>query len=258
MIPELASFRPEWLDSSEVSFSLDGPRVTGLSFFFHDEASCAEFAASASLDERVLADEKALRVKYSILPRYWLKIHFDGMRRCGLSQYFHINPNMHYPITTIRCFLRNHGLSDVGMLEELLKPSLEARETQWGLAIKRFLDQAVPRIFFSIARPLLKQVLAPFIRFGYLSETSALLYLEWENRIRAGERVFISLDPTLRKLSSLDFCDLPSEQFPGILYAGFPESFDYLKMRFSDPSRPPEFTAYMPLRKVTLMPLYLR
>jgi hypothetical protein len=250
MIPELASFRPEWLESSEVSFALDEPRVTGLSFFFHDEASCAEFAASESLDGCVMSDEKALRAKYSILPRYWLKIHYDGMSRRGLSQYFYINPTMHYPITTIRCFLRGYGLSDVGILEELLKPALEARETQWGLAIKRSLDQSVPRIFFSIERVLLKQVLAPFVRFGYLSEPAALLYLEWEHRVTAGEHVFISLDPTLRKLSSLDFCDLPSEQFPGVLSERFPDSFDYLKMRISDPSRPPEFTAYMPLRKV--------
>lgn len=257
MIPELASFRPEWLDSSEVSLTLDGPRVTGLSFFFHDEDSCAEFAAHESLDGRVMSDEKALRSKFSILPRYWLKIHYAGMQRCGLSQYFYINPTMFYPITTIRCFLRGQGLADVGMIEELLKPALESSETQWGLAIKRSRVQAVPRIFFSIPRPLLKQALAPFVRFEYLSEATALLYLEWEQRIRAGERVFISVDPTLRKLSSVDFCDLPSEQLPGVLWEGFPEIFDYLKIRIFEHSQPPEFTAYMPLRKVERFPLDL-
>ena len=250
MIPKLASFRSEWLDFSEVSFALDGPRVAGLSFFFHDEASCAEFAASESLDELVMSDERALRAKFSILPRYWLKIHYVGISRSGLSQYFYINPTMVYPITTIRCFLRSYGLADVGMIEELLKPALEAHETQWGLAIKRFPGQAVPRIFFSIARPLIKQVLAPFVKYGYLCEPAAQLYLEWESRITAGEHVFISLDPTLRKLSSLDFCDFHGDQLPSGIYIGFPENIDYLKMRISDSSRPPEFFAYMPFRKV--------
>lgn len=250
LIPELAGFRPEWLDSAEVSFPLNGPRASGLSFFFHDETSSAEFAEFAALDECVMADEKALRAKYGILPRYWLKIHFDGMKQCGLSQYLHINPDMHYPITTVRSFLRNYGLADAGIIEELLKPSLEALDTQWGLAIKRSPDEVVPRIFFSLSRPLLKQALAPFVRFGYLTEAAAFLYLEWENRLKGGDRVFVSLDPTLRRFSSLDFCALPSEQFPGAHNIGFPESFDYLKLRISESSRQPEFTAYMPLKKV--------
>lgn len=250
MIPDLAGFRPEWLDSAEVSFALAGPQVTGLSFFFHDEAACEEFAAAELLDKRVMADEKALRAKFSILPRYWLKMHYDGMQRCGLSHYFDINPTMHYPITTIRCFLRNYGCADVGMIEDLLKPALEANDTRWGVALKRFPAQTVPRIFFSIERTLLKQVLAPFVRLGYLSETAALLYLEWDVRITAGDRVFISLDPTLQKLSSLDFCNSPSKQFPELPNTGFPENFDYLKVRISSHSLKPEFTAYMPLRTI--------
>lgn len=251
MIPEFANFRPEWLDSSEVSIALHGLRIAGLSFFFHDEASWGEFATAESLDESVLSDEKALRERFSILSRYWLKIHFDGGRRCGLSQYFHINPGMHHPITTIRCFLRKYGLSDVSTVEELLKPALEAPETQWGLAIKRYPDLvALPRIFFSIPSPLLTQVLANFVRFDYLSEAVSLLYLEWEQRIRTGQLVFISLDPTLRKLSSLDFCDVPVEQFPEVRHFGFPENLDYLKLRISDPARPPELRAYVPFRKI--------
>ena len=251
LIPELTAFHPEWLDSSEISIALNGSRVTGLSFFFHDEASCAEFAARASLDACVLSDEKALREKYSLLPRYWLKIHFNGEQRSGLSHYFHINPAMRYPITTIRCFLRKYGMSDVGMVEELLKPALEAHETQWGLAIKRSLDLAVPRIFFSISRRLLRQALTPFTRCGYLSESAELQYLDWESRIRAGERVFISFDPSRCRLSSLDFCDVSSDQLSSVIHGGFPENLDYLKLRISDPFRPPELAAYVPFRKVT-------
>lgn len=250
LIPGLERFRPEWLDSAEVSLSLDGLRVTGLSFFFHDEASCGEFAAGESLDEAVMSAERVLRAKYSILPRYWLKIHYDGTKQCGLSQYFHINPGMHYPISTIRRFLRDYGFADAGMLEGLLKPSLEERGTRWGLAIKRSADKVFPRIFFSVARPFLKQVLAPFIRSGYLSDIAALFYLQWEQRIVAGGRVFISIDPTFSRFSSLDFCDLPSSQVPGCIPLGLPETVDYLKMRITGPSRPPEFTAYMPLVKV--------
>jgi len=246
LITDLAGLRPEWLDSAEVSIALDGPRVKGLSFFFHDEANCAGFAAAESLDRCVLSDEKALREKFSILPRYWLKLHFDGGRRCGLSQYLQINPIMHYPITTIRCFLRKYGMSDVGMIEELLRPALEAPETEWGLAIKRSPGRVVPRVFFSIPRPLIRQVLAPFIRLGYLSQATGLQYLEWENRTRAGERIFISLDPTLGKLSSLDFSDVPSDQLPEPSRFGYSGKLQYLKLRIADYSQPPELTAYLP------------
>lgn len=253
MIPECANFRPEWLDSSEVSLALPDLRVAGLSFFFQDEASWGEFAAAGYLDESVRSDDKALREKFSILPRHWLKIHFSGGKRRGLSQYFHIDPAMHYPITTIRCFLRKYGMSDVGMIETLLKPALEAEETEWGLAIKRYPGLAVPRIFFSITRPLLKQVLAPCVLFGCLSEAAEQLYLQWEQRIVAGDRVFISLDPTLGRLSSLDFCDVPAHHLAGSRH--LPDTLDYLKLRLVDASRPPELTAYLPYRKASSLTL---
>lgn len=249
MIPELASFLPEWLDTAEVSCALAGPQVTGLSFFFHDEASCTEFAVAQSLDECVMYDEKALRAKFSLLPRYWLKIHYDGKERSGLSHYFYINPSMHYPITTVRCFLRSYGLTGVALMEKLLKPALEAQGTQWGLAIKRFPGRTVPRIFFSIPRPLLKQVLAPCTRLGYLSEAAELRYLEWDSRISAGERVFISLDPTVQKLSSIDFCDVSSEQLGTASESGYPQQFDYLKIRIGEPAQAAALTGYLPLSR---------
>lgn len=250
MIPDLAGFRPEWLESAEVSFALAGPQVTGLSFFFQDEAACEEFAAAQSLDGCVMADEKVLRSKFSLLPRYWLKLHYNGRERCGLSQYFDINPALPYPITTIRCFLRSYGCAEVGMIEDLLKPALEAGDTQWGLALKRFPDQLVPRIFFSIKRPLLNEVLPPFVSLGYLSATAAGLYTEREIKLQGSERAFISFDPTFKTLSSLDFCAVPSEQFPGMLAAGLPGTFDYLKMRIPEDSLKPAYTAYMPLRAI--------
>lgn len=249
MIPDLTSFRPEWLDTAEVSCALAEPQVTGLSFFFHDEASCTEFTVAQSLDECVMADEKVLRSKFDILPRHWLKIHYDGMERCGLSHYFYINPTVHYPITTIRCFLRSYGLTEVAIMEELLKPALEARETQWGLAIKRFPDLTVPRIFFSIERVLLNQTLTPFVTFGYLSATAAEQYRKWNSRISAGESVFISLDPAVQKLSSIDFCDVASEQLGAISESKFPHQFDYLKIRISEPAQAPTLTGYLPLSR---------
>lgn len=134
-------------------------------------------------------------------------------------------------------------------MEELLKPALEARGTQWGLAIKRFPDRVVPRIFFSIPRPLLKRVLAPFIRFDYLSEMAAQLYLEWDSRLLAGESVFISLDPTLQKLSSMDFCDVSSEQLGTTPESGYPQQFDYLKIRIREPAQAAALTVYLPLSR---------
>lgn len=247
MIPELASFRPEWLESAEVSLTLTEPRVTGLSFFFHDAAACAEFAAAESMNECVMADEKELRTKFSILPRHWLKIHYDGLERCGLSQYFNITPSMHYPITTIRCFLRRYGCADVGMIEELLKPALKARETQWGMALKRPAGRSMPRIYFSIRRSLLNEVLAPFVRLGYLSAAATEQYREWNEILSAGDRVFISLDPTLGRLSSLDFCAVSAGPSPKISDPSLPQQFDYLKIRIMEPAQAAVLTGYLPL-----------
>lgn len=247
MIPELAGFRPEWLDSAEVSCALAKAQVTGLSFFFHDEASCTEFAVAQALDECVMADEKALRAKYSLLPRYWLKIHYDGMDLSGLSQYFYLNPDLHYPISTIRCFLKSYGLTGVAIMEELLRPALEARGTQWGLAIKRFSGRVVPRIFFSIPRPLLNNALAPFVTLGYLAAPAAQQYREWNDKISAGERVFISLDPTVHELSSIDFCAVSSEQLGAAPESGYRQQFDYLKIRIREPAQAAALTGYLPL-----------
>jgi hypothetical protein len=136
------------------------------------------------------------------------------------------------------------------MIEELLKPALEAYDTHWGLAIKRASDRTVPRIFFQIARPSLKSVLSPFCEFGYLPETAAVACLEWENKLEAGEHIFVSLDPTLERLASLDFCSVPSAQFPGFQDAAVLEHFDYLKLRISASLLRTEFIAYMPLKKI--------
>jgi hypothetical protein len=248
LIPGLDRFRPEWLNNAEVSFSLDDQQPVGLSFFFDDETTCADFAASESLEHDVISSEKAVRTKYSILPRYWLKLHLNGVAGGGLSQYFQIDPNLYYPITTVRRFLRDYGLSDVGSMEELLKPSLENRDTQWGLALKRYADRVTPRIFFRVPRSLLERILNSFVRFDYLSDSAASHYLEWEKTIRAGNRVFVSADPKEHTLSSLDFCDVPAEQFSFVLHPGFPENFKYLKIRISESVRQAEFTAYMPFR----------
>lgn len=249
-MPDLAGFRPEWLETSEVSVSLDGPRVVGLSFFFHDASSCAEFSTCAALDERVMADERTIRDTYDILPRYWLKLHYSGRARCGLSHYFQINPMLHYPITTIRCFLRGCGHTAVGILEELLKPALEADDTRWGMAIKRLPGRTFPRVFFSLAPPLVAPLLASCVRFGFLSEAAGEGYREWADRFGSGRPVFISIDPTMGKLASLDVCDLPSEQVPGGVIPFLPPRIDYLKMRMDDSFSLPEYTAYVPWRAI--------
>jgi hypothetical protein len=134
-------------------------------------------------------------------------------------------------------------------MEDLLKPALEAQGTQWGLAIKRFPCRVVPRIFFSIERVFLNQTLTPFVTFGYLSATAAEQYRKWNNRISTGERVFISLDPTVQKLSSIDFCDVSSEQLGAISESGYPHQFDYLKIRIREPAQAPALTGYLPLSR---------
>lgn len=247
MIPDLSNFRPEWLDSAEISFVLNEHGVTGLSFFFHDAAACSEFAAAESLDQCVMADEKWLREKFSILPRYWLKIHYDNIVRSGLSQYFHIHPFMHYPITTIRSFLRRYECTDIGIIEEILKPALEGQDTQWGLALKRSVERTIPRVFFSTLRPRLNEVLTPFVRHGYLSPVVAQQYREWNERLSAGDRVFISFDPTLNKLSSIDFCAVTSGISPQILNPIYPSQFNYLKIRIMEQETIPVLTSYLPL-----------
>ena len=169
------------------------------------------------------------------------------MERCGLSHYFDINPAMHYPVTTIRCFLRSYGCADAGIVEELLKPVLEARDTQWGLALKRSAGRTTPRVFFSIMRRLLNEALAPFVSLGYLSAAAVEQYREWNDRIRAGPRVFLSLDPTLGRLSSLDFCAVSAGQLPQTSGTGCPQQFDYLKTRIMEPAPAPALTGYLPL-----------
>lgn len=227
---------------------LDDPRHTGLSFFFLEESSFFDFAKERSLPEGVIGAEKTLRAKYDLLQRYWVKLHYHDGRQCGMSQYFQIDPRMHYPISTIRRFLREYGFSDVAMIEELLKPALESPETQWGFALKRGQDRLVPRVFCSIERPLLKEMLLLFVRFRYLEEEVSQFYLKWDRTTEAGDRIFLSFDPPLQRFSSVDFTDVPSSQFPD-LPSFFPAKLSYLKARIFKPSLLPRLSAYMPLKR---------
>lgn len=251
LIPNLGDFSSDWLATSEASIVLsDGPRLAGLSFFFHAESECAEFTTRAGLGKKAMGCERAIRRRIPLLPRYWLKIHYDCLRPCGLSHYFQIDPSLNPPLTTLKYFLRTCGMRHIEGIEPLLKPVLESADTVWGLAVKRFRKVSFPRIFCQIARPLLKDALDVFVGSGYISNASSFCYREWDNRLSGSDTVFLSIDPTLQRLASIDFCDIPVGEIQEAQNLNFPAHFSYLKIRVASTTAAPDVVGYLPLQEV--------
>ncbi|MGM0452971.1 MAG: hypothetical protein ACQERN_07385 [Thermodesulfobacteriota bacterium] len=251
LIPDVTGVKPEWLENAELSFSTKNRDIAGLSLFFVDFEALCEYVRIAALPEAILKQEAALRKKFDLVPAHWIKVQYRGQNHVSYSQYFHINPAIGYPITTLRLFLKTYGCRETEDMEAVLKDALEDETSRWGIALKWQQDQFFPRIFCKISRALLPGILDQFNRHHFISRKTADAYMVWDRQLGADDHVYVSIDFSLKRFSSVDFEHVRSESlqhcYNDMFFQG---DFRYCKIRIPEDGVGPEFSFYAPYAAV--------
>jgi hypothetical protein len=188
-----------------------------------------------------------------VVPLQWVKLSYVGGELAGLSQYFNLHPVHDYPIASVRVFVRQFGGSGADRLEDLLGPSMALPGSSWGLALKYPSEEApTPRIYGRLARRALPSALSGLESEGWLSAGLAAEYLAACDPIKAGDHVYLSVDPGVTDGVSVDLEDVPLDGGPcdpARLPAGVPPGAvaRYLKCRISGREGLPRWTVYLSL-----------
>lgn len=253
-IPPLAGFALNWLADAEISATPGRDGACGLSFFFTDAIEYARFCRAAELPAEAVARAASIRARFELVPREWVKLHYQNEQCCGLSQYFVVDPRTTYPITTLRLCLQQCGLTDTRGLEPVFEPALQRADTLWAAIAKQSGAQVRARLSCRVPRALLAELLARAGRQGYVSERLAARHLEHDARIDAGAYAYLSLDPELPDSCSVDYEDLGRASIPDVCSPLWPaddtgEERRYLKCRLA-PGDGVQWTVYRSLAAV--------
>lgn len=254
VIPPLAGYALNWLADAEISATPGRDVACGLSFFFTDAVEYERFGRVAQLPADAVARAAHIRARFDLVPREWVKLHYQGEQRRGMSQYFVIDPRTAYPITTLRLCLHQCGLASTRGLEPAFEPALQRPDTLWAVIAKQSGTQVRPRLSCRVPRTLLGELFARAGRQGYVTERLAARYLEHDARIDAGAYAYLSLDPEVPDACSVDYEDAAPASVPDICKPLLPSDDTggerrYLKCRLG-PSGAAQWTVYRPLAAV--------
>jgi ubiquinone/menaquinone biosynthesis C-methylase UbiE len=253
VIPNFEALAAAWLAEAEVSLRLGNADHLAVSFFFDNDAEFRDFLEATQLPSEVWQHEVVMRERFSLLERFWVKLEYRDGRVAGYSQYFQLDPHSRYPISSLRVFLRSHGVTDVRWLEAALRPALERDDTVWGLVLKPGGDGRLqPRLSCTVPRVALEATLALLEDAGLLGAGQRDGYLAWNARLSGSARAFVSFDPLVPGGVALDFERVPGEQVCaawdglGVNWSAT-RSLPYLKCRLLPEAAAPEWTAYLRL-----------
>lgn len=254
VVPPLEGYARNWLADAEISATPGRDGACGLSFFFTDAVEYERFGRVAQLPADAVARAAHIRARFELVPREWVKLHFQGEQRRGVSQYFVIDPRTTYPITTLRLCLQQCGLSNTRGLEPAFEPALQRPDTLWAAIAKQSGAQVRPRLSCRVPRALLAELLARAGRQGFVTERLAARYLEHDARIEAGAHAYLSLDPEVPDACSVDYEDVAPASVPDSCQPlwssdGSTAERRYLKCRL-DQSGAAQWTVYRSLAAV--------
>lgn len=241
-------FRLNWLVSAEVNRTPAAPRKSAVSFFFEHPAEWAAFRRIMELPEKAITQEDQLRSDFDFVPRRWVKLHYNGADWVGISQYLVINPGVNYPITSLRVALRRCGAPDVRFIERAFQPALQSEDSLWAVILKQEDIKkdvvARPRLSCYVDRAIVPGILDTLVKSEWLSAELGARYQDMNERIVAGDQIYLSLDLLEKNAVSLDFEDVVPGSVPPEIRPDMPR---YLKCRFL-PGRPePVWSWYAPL-----------
>ncbi len=255
MIPPLAGYALNWLADAEISYQPAQPAKTGLSLFFTDDIEYGRFCRVAELPAAAVGQAEAIRTRFDLAPRHWIKLHYDAAQRTGMSQYFVLDPRNVYPITTLRLCLRECGLSNARGLEPAFEPALQRAETLWAVIVKRSAERIGARVSCRITRSLLGDLFTRLVRHGYVSGRLAAQYLEHDSAIVGGASAYLSVDPAMCDSCSVDYEDVAPASIPEVCKPFWMEGdanqeSRYLKCRLHPQTGEVQWTVYRPLHEV--------
>ncbi|HPT96736.1 MAG TPA: class I SAM-dependent methyltransferase [Armatimonadota bacterium] len=252
MIGDLHELPKSWIGEGEVSLPLGKPAELGLSLFLTHPRAFSAVCRHLSAPPALLENDRRVRESFDVVPRQWVKLHYRDGALSGYSLYFHVDPGIQHPVTTLRTFLRRYGHADVSWVEPMLQPALERPETTWGLVLKDAGSRPRPRLSAVIQRGILPDLLERMVSTGFLTPDQARAYLAWNERAAAEETAYFSFDPGVRGASALDLTRPEASCLP--------EAWDrlcldptgktlprYLKCRIRPGSDEPEWSAYLPV-----------
>jgi len=239
------SFRLNWLTTAEVSRTPKAPLKAGLSLFFEHPAEWAAFEKTVALPEEALAHETALRESFAFEPRRWVKLHFHGEERTGLSQYLVVDHTLNYPITTLRLALKRSGVRDVAFIEPAFVSVLERRDSLWAIILKHEATGA-RRVCLSLktTRALLPELLDNLVAAERLSAVHAQRFLAVDHGMQAADGVYLSLDLAEGGAVSLDYEAVDLGSVPEELAEPTPP--EYVKCRLLTGQDEPLWAGYYP------------
>jgi cyclopropane fatty-acyl-phospholipid synthase-like methyltransferase len=255
VIPPLGGYTLNWLADAEISCTPGQAAKSGLSFFFTDDIEYERFCCAAQLPGDAVERAASIRARFDLVPRHWVKLHYQDGQRSGTSQYFVLDPRNVYPITTLRLCLKQCGLTSARGLEPAFEPALGRSDTLWGVIAKQSDAGVCARISCRVERSLLAELFARVARLGYVAERLAAKYLERDAAIEAGAHAYLSLDPDVPDSCSVDYEGVAPASVPEACKPLWPagdarEERRYLKCRLEPRSGEPQWTVYRPLPAV--------
>ena len=249
--PQTRTLGREGFEPAEICLYANEPAKIGVRYMFMDWSDIENLARSAGAPPRILDLEKTLRGKFDLAPGHWLKIGYVNGVPAGYSQYFAITPGHYNPVATVRLFLKMFGTGDSRRVIQGLDIGLKQPGSVWNLALKHAGDVASPRIYGRIERSLLKPLLDDLASAELVQGESRDKYLAWDERVEAGDQIYLSLDPGPVPAAAVDYEDASLNNLsvsPGGFGLEFPPDFKarYLKCRIKPTDVRTEWEVHLP------------
>lgn len=239
--PPLADFPEAWWASAELSCSPARPGRIGLSVFLPTLAELERLAARFPECAGLSAEESTLRDALILIPRFWVKLTFEGNRVVGVSQYFQVSDTVDYPISSLRFFGRRYGAADVDRLEDTLRPELERPGTVWGLVLRHGEGPPRPRYSVRVPREGVAPLLDRLVEAGFAAPACAdtLLGVDVDNPAPR----YVTWTPDDPAACALDFEDVDASAVPEI--ASLPPGVRWRYVKARPTAGDVEWTGYV-------------
>lgn len=180
----------EALDSpthrAEVRLDRETPERLGLRLYFADREGLADLVSRCSLPGGLLDCADEIATRFDVVPGHWLRLRIEDGEIVATGLNYEVPAQVHYPISTLRVFLRRYGTVTPQGMEAALAPALQRRDTRWGLTLD--VESGKPSLFARIPRSLLDPVARALVGSNAETTLSAIApvagspwcYISWQ------------------------------------------------------------------------------
>lgn len=192
LVEFLGEMRRNWIAGAELhqEFRGSSPRAVreAVSFFFTDRHEWKSFAER--LPEEMRRRDERWRDRLLWEPRRWVKLEV-GRPTTEASQYFVVDPAVHFPLTTLRVALKSLGWQNSEGLEAVVNQASFGGESELRFAVV-VKGNGQPRLSMKIPRARLGSVHRAAEITGMVNPAPDLL--AWDEQNGYGDWVFWNAD----------------------------------------------------------------